>query len=284
MIRNQVMRILRRSLRVEELLDWTSFEKKYVALQKEIKGMMPLPEHNAEKELAELKESSEILKGMIANVMDYANKALDENKRVLLEDNGGEMLGMNNEVYTHTTGELPGIARATIAFGIAPSRVDTRIGVVKAYCTRTDQGPVPTLIQEPTSSHFITKGNELCSSERRRCGWLDLNMLKLANMLNGYTSLMLTKLDVLDHMPEISIALGYRAGKQIFEDRIPQASEEAVHLYKIMPGWPKDTSEIKRFKELPKQAKNFVRLIEDTVGVPVSWITVGKMRDQIIRR
>jgi len=284
MIQSQVLKVLRKSLRVEDLLDWNSFEKKYLNIQRECKTILSLPEYNTEKELSELKQLREAIKDMIGDCIGCANKALDSNKRVILEDDGGEMLGVNYGVHPHVNGGLSGITSATAAFGISPKRIDTRIGVVKAYCTRSGNGSFPTEIKGELCEHLILKGREFSDNEKRRCGWLDLNMLKLAHTMNQYSSLMVTKLDVLDEVPEIKVAIGYKIGERIFNDRIPASYERAEYVYKILRGWKQDTSQTRKFKHLPKEAKDYIRLIEDTLKVPVTWITVGRTKDHIIRK
>lgn len=171
--------------------------------------------------------------------------------------------------------------------GLPPQAIGDIVGVVKAYTTRVGDGPFPTEQLNEIGEHLQTVGAEIgvTTQRKRRCGWLDVPLLRYTNMVNGYTAICLTKLDILDTLPEIQVGVHYRLnGEQIahYPGSISDLALVEV-VYETLPGWQQSTAGVREFRLLPPNAQAYVRFIEREVGVPVEWVGVGKGRESIIR-
>lgn len=172
--------------------------------------------------------------------------------------------------------------------GIHPKQVDCVIGVVKAYTTRVGAGPFPTELHDATGQRLRDVGHEYgtTTGRPRRCGWLDLQVVKYAACVNGYESINITKLDVLTGLPELKVATGYRLrGERLPPSGMPAGLDElaAVEVeYESMPGWMEDISKCTSFAQLPAAAQHYLKAIQRMVGVPISWVGVGPDREDMI--
>jgi adenylosuccinate synthase len=219
---------------------------------------------------------------MIQETTHLVNNALDEGKNVLFEGAQAAMLDINYGTYPYVTSSSPTSAGVTVGAGVAVNRIDEVIGVVKAYSTRVGEGPFVTELFEEEGDWLREKGHEYgaTTGRPRRCGWLDLNVVRHANMLNGLSSITLTKLDVLTGLDTIKVCTGYEIDGQVY-DYVPSDQADvakAKPVYVELPGWTEDISICKTWDELPENAKNYVRFIEDFVKVPVDLISVGPER------
>lgn len=170
--------------------------------------------------------------------------------------------------------------------GLPPQTIGNVIGVVKAYTTRVGDGPFPTELHDEIGSLLQTKGGEIgvTTKRLRRCGWLDLVLLKYTAMVNGYTSICLTKLDILDTLPDIKIGTAYKINNTTLE-HFPGSITDLAGVeveYKTLPGWQTSTADVREFTQLPEKAQAYVHFIEDYLGIPIKWIGVGKGRESII--
>lgn len=165
-------------------------------------------------------------------------------------------------------------------------RIGEVIGVVKAYTTRVGDGPFPTELKNMIGDSLQSRGGEfgVTTKRKRRCGWLDLFLLQFTNMVNGYTALCVTKLDILDDFDEIKLGVGYKLNGVQLESMPSTASElEKVDVeYITMPGWKCSTENVRKYKDLPENAKKYIEEITNFLNVPVRWIGVGKDRESII--
>ncbi len=284
-------KILRKGLRVGELVNWDRFEKRYMELYKDMKAMFGIPEYDTGKELAELKNTRSILveKGMIVDGVNFLHDAMNQKKRILIEGANATMLDIDYGTYPYVTSSSTNIGGACTGLGIPPDKLATRIGVVKAYTTRVGGGPFPSELKDKTGEHLQSVGQEFgaTTGRKRRCGWLDLNVVRYAHKINNFSSLMITKLDILSQLPEIKIAIGYKINGKFETDIMPdtlEGLEKVECVYQPMLGWMCDISGATKFRELPTHAKHYIKFIEKTVGVPVSWIGVGAERDKMIKR
>ncbi|CAL7937349.1 unnamed protein product [Xylocopa violacea] len=170
--------------------------------------------------------------------------------------------------------------------GLPPSYIGEVVGVVKAYTTRVGDGPFPTELSDAVGELLQRRGHEfgVTTNRKRRCGWLDLTLLKFTSMVNGYTSICLTKLDILDTLPKIQIGIGYRLnGKEI--DYFPSLASDLAKvevIYETLDGWLSTTEGIRSLDKLPPNAKKYIQLIEEHLGIPVKWIGVGAGRESVI--
>jgi len=224
---------------------------------------------------------AKILKPYIGDVSKFLNKNLGR-KSILFEGANGFMLDGNFGTYPYT------VACNTIVPSIAPSvgvpleKVNA-IGVVKAYTTRVGGGPMPTeqLNEDGEKMQSIGKEIGATSGRKRRCGWLDLNILRYAQRVNSFSSLAITKIDVLSTFAEIPVCVGYRVGKVIIKE-FPQNTHDYYKckpVYKIFKGWQKDITQIRKYKDLPKEMKAYLEFIEKELQVPISIISVGPERN-----
>nr|DBA14436.1 TPA: hypothetical protein GDO54_005408 [Pyxicephalus adspersus] len=188
--------------------------------------------------------------------------------------------------YPYVTSSNCTVGGVCTGLGIPPQNVGDVYGVVKAYTTRVGVGAFPTEQINDIGNLLQTKGHEwgVTTGRKRRCGWLDLVILKYAHMINGFTVLALTKLDILDSLDEIKVGIAYKLnGKRIPYFPANQEILQRVEVeYEVMPGWKSDTTSARKWEELPTNAQNYVRFVENQIGVPVKWVGVGKSRESMI--
>jgi len=214
------------------------------------------------------------------------HQAITSGKRILVEGANALMLDIDYGTYPYVTSSATSIGGVCTGLGIPPFAIKKVIGVIKAYTTRVGGGPFPTEQFETIGETLQEVGAEYgtVTGRRRRCGWLDLVVMKYSTVINGYTSLNLTKLDVLDGFEEIKVATGYKidgveiTGFPADLERLAQVDVEYVTL----PGWKSDISNIHSFAELPPNCQSYVKFIEDYLGVKVQFIGVGPSRSASI--
>ncbi|WP_104697436.1 MULTISPECIES: adenylosuccinate synthase [unclassified Helicobacter] len=207
---------------------------------------------------------------------------IDQGKKILLEGAQGSMLDIDHGTYPFVTSSTTISAGASSGTGIPPKEFHHIIGVAKAYCTRVGNGPFPTEENSPIGDLICQKGHEFgtTTGRKRRCGWLDAVALKYACKINGCTSLALMKLDVLDHFEEVKICTHYELDGQII-DYVPSNMQNIKPIYKTLEGWG-DTLGIRDFNLLPAKAQDYIRTLEEIIGVKVSLISTSPQRDDII--
>jgi adenylosuccinate synthase len=194
------------------------------------------------------------------------------------------MLDVDFGTYPFTTSSHVIVGGSTIGTGIAPRYVQDVAGVVKAYTTRVGEGPMPTELTDGIGNHLQEKGHEFgtTTSRPRRCGWLDLVVVKHACMLSGISKIAITKLDVLNELDTLKICTGYKLnGKTI--DFIPSCIDEfkaCVPIYKEMKGWKTSIDQPKQMNDLPKEAKNYLKFIQDFLNVPIAVVSTGPERNE----
>jgi adenylosuccinate synthase len=212
--------------------------------------------------------------------------ALGAGRRVLLEGAQGALLDVDHGTYPFVTSSNTTAGGAALGVGVGPTAIDAVVGVVKAYTTRVGAGPLPTELPSPMQERVRELGGEYgaTTGRPRRCGWFDAVVVRYAARVNGLTGLAVTKLDVLDTLPELQIATGYRAGGGILDDFPGDLGllAEAEPIYETMPGWQTSTSDARRLEDLPAAAREYLRRLEELTGVPIWFVSVGTRRDQII--
>ncbi len=214
--------------------------------------------------------------------------AIERNEPVLLEGAQGFLLDPDYGTYPFGTSSSPNVANACLGSGIAPNKLTHVLGVFKAFQTRVGAGPMPTELKDATGDAIREKGQEYgtTTGRARRCGWFDTVAARLSARINGFNSIVITRIDILDSMPRLKICTGYKInGKTI--DNFPASIamlEKCEPVYEDAAGWEKPTSDIRRFKDLPPNAQRYVNRLEELIGCPVSLISVGKHREQTIVR
>jgi len=213
--------------------------------------------------------------------------ALDEGRRVLLEGAQGTALDLDHGTYPFVTSSNTTAAAAATGTGIGPTSIDSVVGVVKAYTTRVGEGPLPTALDPEMDEHMRELGGEFgaTTGRPRRCGWFDSVLARFAAQVNGLTGLALTKLDVLDTLPELQVATAYRLPDGNVTSTFPADTWSLSNIepvYETLPGWQTPTGEARRLEDLPSNARAYLDRIEELTGAPVQWISVGTRRRQII--
>jgi adenylosuccinate synthase len=213
------------------------------------------------------------------------NHLLSEGKKVLAEGAQGTMLDIDFGSYPFVTSSSTICAGACTGLGIAPTRIGEVLGVFKAYCTRVGSGPFPTELEDETGKVLREKGHEYgaTTGRPRRCGWLDLVALKYSILINGVTQLIMTKADVLSDFDIIRICTGYQLQGH-FTEHLPYDLQEAVPQYVEMKGWKQDVSEVTTKSGIPEALNRYIDFIEKETGIPVTIVSLGPDRKQIIFR
>jgi adenylosuccinate synthase len=214
------------------------------------------------------------------------NQFLSEGKKVLAEGAQGTMLDIDFGSYPFVTSSNTVSAGACIGLGIAPSRIGEVFGVFKAYCTRVGSGPFPTELPEETGNVLREKGHEYgaTTGRPRRCGWLDLVALKYSIMINGVTQLFMTKADVLSDFEVIKVCTGYKHAGHVTEHLPYDLQEVTAPEYIEMKGWKCDISQITSKADIPGPLNDYIHFIEKETGIPLTIVSLGPDRKQIIFR
>ncbi|MBT4384266.1 adenylosuccinate synthase [Candidatus Peregrinibacteria bacterium] len=280
-------KINRRGLRMCDLLNWDAFVEKYRANLAWHQSVYDF-EYDAEAELEIMKSNRDRLLEMMVDGAAYLNGALDEGKKVLLEGANACLLDIDHGTYPYVTSSNPTVGGALTGTGMSAKHLGENIGIVKAYMTRVGAGPFPTELDNELGEQIREAGGEFGSTtgRPRRCGWFDVPLTRYSIMLNGFTNLNLTKLDVLDELDEIQIATSYKLnGEKI--DRFPALLEELGQVeieWETMPGWNQSLKDVTSWDDLPENAKKYVLRLEELLGCPMKYIGVGQRRDQLITR
>lgn len=232
-----------------------------------------------------LEEIREKIRGMLINVPYYLNMELAGGKRVLLEGAQGTMLDLDFGTYPYVTSSNPTTGGALSGTGVSFKYLTEVIGITKAYSTRVGEGPYPTELFGEEGENIRTIGQEFGSvtGRPRRCGWFDVEVIKHSARINGLTHLALTKLDVLDSLKTIKMAIGYELhGKRI--DYFPSYDVDKIKvIYEEFPGWEEPITSCRSLKDLPKNARKFIQAVEKFCSVPVKWVSVGPGRENTIK-
>lgn len=282
---------LRMGIRMEDLIDnFELFEKEFrhlVEYQKKQFNQHDQSQFDTDKELEKYKKLADQIRPCVRDTKKFLHDAIKAGKKILIEGANGSMLDIDHGTYPYVTSSNCTIGGVCTGLGLPPTAIGAVYGVAKAYCTRVGDGPFPTELDDETGAFLQSKGQEVgvTTKRKRRCGWLDCVLLSYTNMLNDYTALALTKLDVLSDLDEIKVAKAYTMNGKILDSPPTNANKlsKIQVQYDTLKGWKKDISGIRSFQDLPKEAQDYVRYIEKAVEVPIKWIGVGKERDAIIQ-
>lgn len=278
-------------IRLSDFLNVKKFEEKLTVqllLKNKILkalGAKELTHKEIEEQLAPYRKK---VQRFVSEPYPIIQKAIKENKDVLLE--GAQAVFLDNDwgTYPFVTASSVVAGGITGGAGVAPKHLNEVIGVIKAYTTRVGSGPFPTEMHGDEEEALRSTGQEFgaTTGRARRCGWLDLEMIRFAGELNGISCLALTKIDILDKYPEIKICMGYKLnGENVrYYDGDEDFLTKVEPIYKTMPGWLSSTKGIKSYEKLPKNAKKYIEEIESQVQLSVKYISTGPSRDELIER
>ncbi|KAJ4822105.1 hypothetical protein Tsubulata_002824 [Turnera subulata] len=281
---------IRNGIRVGDLRHMDVFPQKLDLLLSDAAARFPSFKYSPEMLKAEVeryKRFAERLEPYITDTVYFMNESIAQKKRILVEGGQATMLDIDFGTYPFVTSSSPSAGGICTGLGIAPRVVGDLIGVVKAYTTRVGSGPFPTEILDQGGDILRLAGQEFgtTTGRPRRCGWLDIVALKYVCQINGFSSLNLTKLDVLSDLSEIQLGVSYKLPDGTPVKSFPadlRLLEQIQVEYEVLPGWKVDISSVRNYADLPKAAQQYVERIEELVGVPVHYIGVGPGRDALI--
>lgn len=283
-------KVTRTGIRVVDLLYPNLFKQKLKVNVEEInrilKGFYKEPTISYDKLLKEYLGYASKLKSYITNTSILLNNAISKKKNILFEGAQGTLLDVDFGTYPFVTSSNSTAGGACIGTGVGPTKMDRVIGVVKVYTTRVGEGPFPTEFSAILNAQIRERGGEYgaTTGRPRRCGWLDMVMVKHAVTVNGIAEVALTKLDVLSGLKKIKICVAYKYKNKTlktFPTNI-ELLKKVKPVYQELPGWDEDITEIKKFNDLPKNARQYVKRIEKISGTKARVIAVGLERDQRI--
>ncbi len=282
----------RSGIRTQDLLDRKIFRTKLEeelalknAIIEKVYNMEPL---DIEEIFEDYMLYAERIGKYIVDTTLMINQYLDSNKRVLFEGAQGTMLDIDQGTYPYVTSSSTTAGGVCVGAGIGPGRLDEVLGIAKAYTTRVGSGPFPTEVKGSIGDLLREKGCEYgtTTGRPRRCGWLDAMVLKYSAMLNYPDSIALTKIDILSGLEKIKICTAYEYEDKVYND-LP-CHQTILHKcrprYIELEGWKEDITSVKNYEELPVQARRYIEKIEELIKVPVSMISVGPERSEIIIR
>lgn len=283
-------RAARLGLRCGDLLDKKYFAQRleFVLAQKNalLTKLYGVPPLSLEEVYNQYIEYGQRLAPHIGETEVVLAEALERGETVLLEGAQGTLLDLDFGTYPYVTSSSATVSGAGTGVGLNPKHAGAILGVFKTYITRVGEGPFPTEMDKVIGEQVRKRAKEYgaTTGRPRHCGWFDGVAARYAVGINGFTSLALTRLDILDNMANIRLAVAYRRGEQVLE-RFPYSVEvlkECQPIYRELPGWQASTNQVRRFEDLPAQAKAYVRTIEEVTSCPVSLISVGSHRDETI--
>lgn len=280
----------RRGIRFCDLLDFDLFKDKVKAILEEknfyLKTYFKTQTIDPEDVINQFKQIRDRLIPYIADVSVILFEGINNNKTVLFEGAQGTHLDIEHGTYPFVTSSSVVSGNAANGSGVGPANLDEIIGIVKAYTTRVGEGPFPTELFDDIGEKIQKTGSEFgaTTGRKRRCGWLDMVVLKNAVRLNSLTGMTITKLDVLDNLDEIKICTGYEHNGTIISDFPAEIKilQECTPVYESHPGWKQDISGITNFSDLPENAKKYLARIEELSNVKIKIISVGPGREATI--
>jgi adenylosuccinate synthase len=280
----------RRGLRVADLLD-LKLLKTHIGNACREKNMIAHALFNSEpldpdKMYDEYAEASAKIAPFVCDTAALLNRAIAGGESVMFEGAQGTMLDIDHGTYPFVTSSSATSGGAVIGTGVAPTAITEVIGVTKAYCTRVGEGPFPSELHDALGDQLRARGNEYgaVTGRPRRCGWLDLPLLRYAGMINGISWLVVTKLDVLDELAEIPVCVGYKIDGKATEEIPAHASgfDRIECVYRKLPGWRTPTQDILQVEKLPKAAREYLNFMEKESGVRIGVVSTGPGREQTL--
>ena len=279
----------RRALRTGDLQNADEIKRKLKNMKVHhdiLRAGLGAPDINEEQLFHELTQVGEKIKSFIKPVWKILNKQIKKNQNILFEGAQGSMLDVDFGTYPFVTSSSTIAAAAAIGSGVAHNKIKSVLGITKAYTTRVGEGPMPTELTDNIGRYLAVEGNEkgTVTGRDRRCGWFDAPLVKRSCILNGVTSLALTKIDVLDKLETIKICTGYRVDKDELSDFPVTTSltKKLTPIYEEIDGWNTSTVGLEKLSKLPLNARIYIQRIEELTESKVSIISTGPERNQTI--
>ena len=278
-------------IRMADLINPEIFEEKFDLLfelqQKKLRLIYGTDaELDRDKILADYHRFADHLRPMVCNVSLLLHEALESGKKVLFEGAQGAMLDVDHGLYPYTTSSNTTSGSVCTGAGVPPQKINRVVAVVKAYLSRVGGGYLPTELKDSLGDEIRETGGEYgtTTGRARRIGWLDLVQLKMASRINGFTSLAITKIDVLDKLKEIKVCTAYRYKGELLQDMPADLSvyNACEPVYETFPGWESPSSHIRHYDDLPENMRRYIGYIEAALKVPVELVSVGPDRMETI--
>jgi len=278
----------RSGIRIGDLEFFDHFEQSFRRLVKTKHKRFGDFAHDEEAEIKRYMEYRNLIRPYVMDTVYYINNAFREEKRILIEGAQSTMLDLDFGTYPYVTSSSSSVGGACTGLGISPNKIQTVIGVAKAYTTRVGAGPFPTEIFGDLAEELRREGGEYgtTTGRPRRIGWIDIMVLRYTHMVNNYTYLNLAKMDILSKMKELKIGVAYKLDGQNLPS-FPSSLhilEKCEIIFETMPGWNCDISKVQTFDELPQEARDYILRVESLVGCYIKWIGVGQDRKAMITR
>lgn len=283
----------RSGIRVHHLVSddpdaWEEFKTRYYRLVHSRYKRYGEFEYDVEAELERYQKYRELIKPFVVDSVNFIHKAIKDKKKILVEGANALMLDIDFGTYPYVTSSSTGIGGVLTGLGLPPTAIRNVYGVVKAYTTRVGEGPFPTeqLNEDGEKLQDIGAEYGVTTGRKRRCGWLDLVVMKYSTAINGYTSLNITKLDVLDTFKEIKVGVSYKyKGKTLesFPEDLNVLKNVEVE-YVTLPGWEQDITGIKNYTDLPENAQKYLDFIADFLDVAIEWVGTGPARESMLKK
>ena len=238
--------------------------------------------------LAQVVEIGQRLMPMVRDVSLALDEATKAGRSILFEGAQGTLLDIDHGTYPYVTSSNATIGGVCTGLGVGPKTIGGVMGVVKAYATRVGEGPMPSELHDEMGKRLRDNGNEYgaVTGRPRRCGWFDAVAVRYAVRVNGLDVLAVTKMDVLDGLDEIKVCTGYQCGDTVLTEFPSDIGQLAActPIYETIPGWTEPTHHVRRFEDLPENAKRYIRRLEEVSGVPAALVSTGSDRlDTILR-
>lgn len=284
-------KMLRKNLRFEDLLDLETLPKKINGILDAVNaeltayGAQPISYYELWDKCMEWKER---YGDMIVEPISFLHNYMDEGKNILFEGQLAAMKDIDLGIYPYVTSSNPVAAYAAVSSGFPAKKIDRVIGVAKAFSSAVGAGPFPTESDDEQIQIIRGTGEHVDdefgarTGRSRRLGWFDAPVVKYTNLINGFDELALCKIDKLDDLPEIKICVGYKLDGELL-DHYPNTDqlERVEPVYKVMPGWMEDTTGIRKIEDLPENAKNYIKTIEDLTDTKICYVGVGPGRTEL---
>jgi len=280
----------RRGIRFVELIDPEIFDERVRTILEEknfyLEQFFSAEKIDPQSIIDQYQTYAERLAPHVADISVFINNTIKQGGQVLFEGAQGTHLDIDHGTYPYVTSSNTVAGNACCGAGVGPKEITDIIGIVKAYTTRVGRGPFPTELFDEIGDTIQAKGAEFgaTTGRRRRCGWLDLVLLRNSIRLNSLTGLVITKLDVLDGLSSLEICTGYDCEGRMIND-FPaslKVLEICQPVYETMPGWSEDITKVRKFEDLPQNAKNYLARIEELTETPINIVSVGPGREETI--
>ncbi len=283
-------KVARRGLRLGDLVYNNSFSDKLEGVMEfhnfSLKHYYKTDTLDFKQVLDQVLSYKDRLAAMTVDVTQLLDDYTREGRPMMFEGAQGMMLDIDHGTYPFVTSSNTSAGSAAAGSGVGPNAFDEILGIVKAYTTRVGAGPFPTELSCEVGNHLGTKGHEFgaTTGRERRCGWFDAVLMRRSRQVNGLTSLCLTKLDVLDGLPELKVCTGYEyQGKQISVAPVgADVLAQCQPVYEVMPGWSENTQGVTNLEKLPQAAQNYIKRLQELVEVTIDIVSTGPDRDETI--